>query len=316
MVRQKLKFRNFGSLWGKFFKRKFWIKFFQGKFLKIFFNFKIFETFLFFKIFSLSHSTGDVHGSFDELLKIFRLGGSPETTRYLFLGDYVDRGPKQLETICLLFAFKIKYPNTFFMLRGNHEDVNICRDYGFYDTVSAQFNASLFNLFGDVFNCMPVAAVVEGKIFCVHGGLSPDLYSMEQIRSIQRPVEIPQSGLLCDLVWSDPSDSTVTWRANYSRGTSYMFGKKVVDEFLNRHNFELVCRAHEAVQGGFEFFAGLQLVTIFSCTASEMNKAAFMRVSDTLHCTFQMINWTIKFWVEIEIFGVFGFFGISVLNLI
>lgn len=224
-------------------------------------------------------------------MKIFSLGGSPANgTRYLFLGDYVDRGPKQLETICLLFAYKVKYPNTFFLLRGNHEDGNVCRYYGFFWECMALFNASLFNMFVDVFNCIPVAAIVEGKIFCVHGGLSPDLYSMEQIRSIQRPIEIPQSGLLCDLVWSDPDNSVLTWRRNFHRGTSYIFGSSVVTAFLRRHNFELICRAHEAVLPGFQFFAGLQLVTIYSSTHSDENKAMFMRVSETLHCTFQSIN--------------------------
>jgi serine/threonine-protein phosphatase PP1 catalytic subunit len=156
--------------------------------------------------------------------------------------------------------------------------------------VAAVFNASLFNLFTDVFNCMPVAAIVEGKIFCVHGGLSPDLYSMEQIRVIERPVEIPQSGLLCDLVWSDPDNSVITWRKNIPRGTSFVFGKQVVADFLRRHNFELICRAHEAVMSGFQFFAGLQLVTIFSSSTHDGNKAMFMSVSDNLHCTFHSIN--------------------------
>lgn len=175
-------------------------------------------------------------------------------------------------------------------MRGNHEDANICREYGFFFECAALFNASIFNLFCDVFNCMPVAAIVEGKIFCVHGGLSPDLYSMEQIKSIERPAEIPENGLLCDLLWSDPDNTVVTWRRNFHRGTSYVFGKSVVSEFLKRHNFELICRAHEAVPTGFQFFAGLQLVTIFSSTNYGTNKAMFMRVSETLHCTFQSIT--------------------------
>lgn len=236
------------------------------------------------------HSTGDIHGEFDELKRIFQIGGTPDVgSRYLFLGDYVDRGPRQLETICLLFAYKVKFPQSFFLLRGNHEDANVCRD-SFYFVCCELFNASIFNLFVDAFNCMPVAAIVEGKMFCVHGGLSPELQSMDQIRAIERPCEVPPSGLLCDLLWADPDPSVIAWRKNVHRGTSFVFGALVVSEFLKRHNLDLICRAHEVVPDGYKFFAGLQLVTIFSTTNSNTNKAVFMKVNENLHCTFQGVK--------------------------
>jgi serine/threonine-protein phosphatase PP1 catalytic subunit len=236
-------------------------------------------------------STGDIHGQFEELLKIFQLGGSPDAgARYLFLGDYVDRGPRQLQTICLLFAYKVKYPHAFYLLRGNHEDKNICHDYGFLLECQALFNERIFTLFTEVFDCIPVAAIVERKMFCVHGGLSPELRNLDQIRNIKRPAKVPPSGLLCDLLWSDPDSKTMTWRKNYNRGTSYTFGTAVVNEFLKQHNFELICRAHEVIPAGFQFFAGLQLLTIFSSTNFNTNNSVFMKVSDTLHCTFQIIS--------------------------
>lgn len=113
---------------------------------------------------------------------------------------------------------------------------------------------------------------------------------MEQIKAIERPVEIPPSGLLCDLVWSDPDNSVKNWRRNFQRGTSFIFGKAVVTSFLKRHNFDLICRAHEAVGAGYQFFGGVDLVTIFSSTNNETNKAMYMHVSETLHCTFHRIT--------------------------
>lgn len=233
---------------------------------------------------------GDIHGQFQELLKLFVIGGGPDVgNRYLFLGDYVDRGPKQLETICILFALKILYPNSFYLIRGNHEDQNVCRDYGFYDECTKVFNENIFKIFCDVFCCIPVAAIVGGKIFCVHGGISPQLQSMNQIRLIQRPVEIPSSGLLCDLVWSDPNDEVETWRPNSQRGTSFFYGPSVIEEFLHRFGLDLICRAHEPFPDGFKFFAGQKLVTIFSSTNFGANRAVFLKVDQNLHCTLQNI---------------------------
>merc|ERR1711909_208390 len=134
---------------------------------------------------------GDIHGQYTDLLRLFEYGGFPPEANYLFLGDYVDRGKQSLETICLLLAYKIKYPENFFMLRGNHECASINRIYGFYDECKRRYNIKLWKTFTDCFNCLPIAAIVDEKIFCCHGGLSPDLESMEQIRRIMRPTDVP-----------------------------------------------------------------------------------------------------------------------------
>ncbi|XP_075283227.1 serine/threonine-protein phosphatase PP1-alpha catalytic subunit [Opisthocomus hoazin] len=123
---------------------------------------------------------GDIHGQYYDLLRLFEYGGFPPESNYLFLGDYVDRGKQSLETICLLLAYKIKYPENFFLLRGNHECASINRIYGFYDECKRRYNIKLWKTFTDCFNCLPIAAIVDEKIFCCHGGLSPDLQSMEQ----------------------------------------------------------------------------------------------------------------------------------------
>ena len=130
---------------------------------------------------------GDTHGQFYDLLKIFEVCGFPPNKRYLFLGDYVDRADQSIETICLLLCYKIKFPTDFYLLRGNHEDSSINRIYGFYDECKRRYTPRLWKTFAGVFNCMPVAALVEQQILCMHGGISPELYDLQQINKIERP---------------------------------------------------------------------------------------------------------------------------------
>uniref|UniRef100_A0A1A9Z2H1 protein-serine/threonine phosphatase n=1 Tax=Glossina pallidipes TaxID=7398 RepID=A0A1A9Z2H1_GLOPL len=121
---------------------------------------------------------GDIHGQYYDLLRLFEYGGFPPESNYFLLGDYVDRGKQSLETICLLLPYKIKYSENVFLLRDNHECASINRIYGFYDECKRRYTVKLWKTFTDCFNCLPVAAIVDEKIFCCHGGLSPDLISM------------------------------------------------------------------------------------------------------------------------------------------
>lgn len=206
---------------------------------------------------------GDVHGQYTDLLRMFEMCGFPPNANFLFLGDYVDRGKQSLETILLLLCYKLKFPENFFLLRGNHECANVTRVYGFYDECKRRCNIKVWRTFIDCFNTLPIAAIVAGKIFCVHGGLSPSLKHMDDIRNIRRPTDVPDYGLLNDLLWSDPADIDNDWEAS-ERGVSYCFGKKVIMDFLQRHDFDLVCRAHMVVEDGYEFFNDRILVTVFS----------------------------------------------------
>ena len=206
---------------------------------------------------------GDVHGQYGDLIRLFEMSGFPPNANYLFLGDYVDRGKQSLETILLLLCYKLKFPENFFLLRGNHECANVTRVYGFYDECKRRCNVKIWKAFIDTFNTLPIAAIVAGKIFCVHGGLSPSLAHMDDIRQIARPTDVPDYGLLNDLLWSDPAEMESDWESN-ERGVSYCFGKKVILEFLQRHDFDLVCRAHMVVEDGYEFFSDRILVTVFS----------------------------------------------------
>ncbi|XP_071849123.1 serine/threonine-protein phosphatase alpha-2 isoform [Apostichopus japonicus] len=235
---------------------------------------------------------GDIHGQYYDLLRLFEYGGFPPEANYLFLGDYVDRGKQSLETICLLLAYKIKYPENFFLLRGNHECASINRIYGFYDECKRRYSIRLWKTFTDCFNCLPISAIIDEKIFCCHGGLSPDLVKMEQIRRIMRPTDVPDQGLLCDLLWSDPDKDTMGWGEN-DRGVSFTFGAEMVSKFLLKHDFDLICRAHQVVEDGYEFFAKRQLVTLFSAPnyCGEFDNAgAMMSVDETLMCSFQILK--------------------------
>lgn len=206
---------------------------------------------------------GDIHGQYTDLLRMFELSGYPPHVNYLFLGDYVDRGKLGLETILLLLCYKIKYPENFFLLRGNHECANVTRVYGFYDECKRRCSLKIWKTFVDVFNCLPVAAIISDKIFCVHGGLSPSLGHMNDVRAIVRPTDIPDYGLLNDLLWSDPALMDQDWEPN-ERGVSYTFGKNVIREFLTKFDFDLICRAHMVVEDGYEFYEDRLLVTIFT----------------------------------------------------
>ncbi|KAL2439106.1 Serine/threonine-protein phosphatase ppzA [Exophiala dermatitidis] len=235
---------------------------------------------------------GDIHGQYNDLIRLFEMCGFPPTANFLFLGDYVDRGKQSLETILLLFCYKLKYPENFFILRGNHECANVTRVYGFYDECKRRCNIKIWKTFIDTFNCLPIAAIVADKIFCVHGGLSPSLSHMDDIRQIARPTDVPDYGLLNDLLWSDPADMDQDWDSN-ERGVSYCFGKKVIVDFLARHDFDLVCRAHMVVEDGYEFFNDRLLVTVFSapnyCGEFD-NWGAVMSVSSNLLCSFELLK--------------------------
>lgn len=187
---------------------------------------------------------GDTHGQYADLLHLFDKGGFPPDANYLFLGDYVDRAKQSIEVIILCMCYKLKFPENFFLLRGNHECAQLNRVYGFYDECKRKYSVKLWRIFADAFNWMPIAAIVAQRIFCTHGGLSPDLVDMNQILEIERPTDVPDEGLLCDLLWSDPEPGILGWGYNV-RGVSYTFGHDIISKFLKSHDLDLVCRAHQ-----------------------------------------------------------------------
>ena len=239
---------------------------------------------------------GDIHGQFRDLLRLFDFGGVPPKKTYLFLGDYVDRGKNSIETISLLLAYKIKYPKNIYLLRGNHECEMINRTYGFFDECKRRYDIRIWKLFSDCFNWLPISALINERILCMHGGLSPELTNINCLKKIVRPTEVPDKGLLCDLLWSDPEKGVEDWAPN-QRGISVLFNEKIIKNTVRDFDIDLICRAHQVVENGYEFFAQRRLVTVFSapnyCGQFD-NAGGFMIVDQDLMCGFKVLVPEIK----------------------
>ncbi|KAI3692873.1 hypothetical protein L6452_32698 [Arctium lappa] len=222
---------------------------------------------------------GDLHGQFGDLMRLFDEYGSPSTAGdiayidYLFLGDYVDRGQHSLETISLLLALKVEYPQNVHLIRGNHEAADINALFGFriecIERMGERDGIWVWHRINRLFNWLPLAALIEKKIICMHGGIGRSINHIEQIESLQRPITMEAGSIvLMDLLWSDPTenDSVEGLRPN-ARGPGLVtFGPDRVMEFCNNNDLQLIVRAHECVMDGFERFAQGHLITLFSAT--------------------------------------------------
>ncbi|CAF0722336.1 unnamed protein product [Didymodactylos carnosus] len=206
---------------------------------------------------------GDIHGQFFDLMELFRVGGDVPLTNYLFLGDFVDRGFYSVETFLLLLALKVRYPDRITLIRGNHESRQITQVYGFYDECLRKYGSVMvWRYCTEVFDYLSLSAVIDGKIFCVHGGLSPSINTLDQIRQIDRKMEVPHDGPMCDLLWSDPEE-TQGWGVS-PRGAGYLFGSDVVSQFNQTNNIDLICRAHQLVMEGYKWHFNETVLTIWS----------------------------------------------------
>ncbi|CRH01263.1 protein phosphatase containing kelch-like domains, putative [Plasmodium relictum] len=243
---------------------------------------------------------GDIHGQYYDLMRLFQLYKCPveedlgeklnaigdiDSNDYLFLGDYVDRGSNSLEVICLLFALKCKYPKQIHLIRGNHEDMAINSLYGFQEECKRRLKedimdkASCWAQINQVFEWLPIGAIVEEKILCIHGGIGKSIHKISDISQLRRPLivsQVPQNlneQKVTDLLWSDPTDNdsvlgTIPNDIRDPDGTGHIvkFGPDRVHKFLEDNDLQLIIRAHECVMDGFERFAGGKLITLFSAT--------------------------------------------------
>uniref|UniRef100_F7BJP0 Serine/threonine-protein phosphatase n=1 Tax=Ornithorhynchus anatinus TaxID=9258 RepID=F7BJP0_ORNAN len=225
---------------------------------------------------------GDTHGQFYDLLNIFELNGLPsETNPYIFNGDFVDRGSFSVEVILTLFGFKLLYPDHFHLLRGNHETDNMNQIYGFEGEVKAKYTAQMFQLFSEVFEWLPLAQCINGKVLIMHGGLfSEDGVTLDDIRKIERNRQPPDSGPMCDLLWSDPQPQN--GRSVSKRGVSCQFGPDVTKSFLEENQLDYIIRSHEVKAEGYEVTHGGKCITVFSAPnyCDQMgNKASYIHLS-------------------------------------
>ncbi|KAJ1943451.1 3',5'-cyclic-nucleotide phosphodiesterase (PDEase) (3':5'-CNP), partial [Linderina macrospora] len=203
---------------------------------------------------------GDVHGQYYDLMKLFEVGGDPATTQYLFLGDYVDRGYFSIECLLYLYSLKIRYPTSFFMLRGNHECQHLTDYFTFKLECTHKYSERVYDAALGSFCALPLAAVVNKQFLCIHGGLSPELHTLDDLRQLDRFREPPTHGLMCDLLWADPVEdfghekNKSYFIHNFARGCSYFFNYAAVCAFLERNNLLSLVRAHEAQDAGYRMY--------------------------------------------------------------
>ncbi|KAF8250613.1 Metallo-dependent phosphatase [Wilcoxina mikolae CBS 423.85] len=219
---------------------------------------------------------GDVHGQYYDLMKLFEVGGNPEDTRYLFLGDYVDRGYFSIECVLYLWSLKIWYPNTLWLLRGNHECRHLTDYFTFKLECKHKYSERVYEACMDSFCSLPLAAVMNKQFLCIHGGLSPELHTLDDLRSIDRFHEPPTHGLMCDILWADPLEEFGQEKTsdffihNHVRGCSYFFSYPAACSFLEKNNLLSIIRAHEAQDAGYRMYRKTRttgfpsVMTIFS----------------------------------------------------
>ena len=234
---------------------------------------------------------GDLHGSIVDILRLFATYGLPPDTKYVFLGDYVDRGEFSIDVMTLLLSAKCVYPDHIIMLRGNHEFKNVCSSYGFRDELlDMGYQPDLFNTFIDVFAYLPLAAVVNNSIFCVHGGISSNINCLSDIENIQRPIydftnheedvytyrkplqridqrnyqQIYQNKLIEDILWSDPSKCGACEFIPSARNHGCLFGSSAVNNFYEKTGLNVIIRGHSFVKEGFVLYEHSNLISVFS----------------------------------------------------
>ncbi|KAL1958642.1 hypothetical protein VTO42DRAFT_3985 [Malbranchea cinnamomea] len=219
---------------------------------------------------------GDVHGQYYDLMKLFEVGGDPAETRYLFLGDYVDRGYFSIECVLYLWALKIWYPNSLWLLRGNHECRHLTDYFTFKLECKHKYSEKVYEACMESFCALPLAAVMNKQFLCIHGGLSPELNTLEDLKAIDRFREPPTHGLMCDILWADPLEDFGQEKTgehfvhNNVRGCSYFFSYHAACAFLERNNLLSIIRAHEAQDAGYRMYRKTRatgfpsVMTIFS----------------------------------------------------
>ncbi|OBA22115.1 Metallo-dependent phosphatase [Metschnikowia bicuspidata var. bicuspidata NRRL YB-4993] len=240
---------------------------------------------------------GDVHGQYYDLMKLFEVGGDPELTKYLFLGDYVDRGLFSIECLLYLYSLKLTYPDLFWMLRGNHECKHLTDYFTFKSECVKKYSLDVYDECLQSFNALPLAAIMNKQFFCVHGGLSPEMRSLDDLVQLDRFREPPTKGLMCDLLWADPVEDydedniDRTFVRNTVRGCSYAYTYKAACQFLERTGLLSIIRAHEAQDAGYRMYKRTKtmgfpsLLTMFSAPNyldTYNNKAAVLKYENNV----------------------------------
>lgn len=207
---------------------------------------------------------GDLHGNFFDFVKILLRYKINQETKYIFLGDIVDRGSFSTEVCVLLFALICEFPQNIFLIRGNHEFAQLNEMYGFSSELEKDgYAKDIFYRFGDVFIWLPFAALINGDTLCVHGGISSHIEKVSDLLKIRRPVYGFEDPLIQDIVWSDPSLYVNSYEMS-PRGCGHLFGENVVRSFMKENGLKYIFRGHQCVDNGVERFGSTGLYTVFS----------------------------------------------------
>eukprot|EP00727_Mastigamoeba_balamuthi_P006358 m51a1_g2342 putative serine threonine-protein phosphatase 4 catalytic subunit (538) ;mRNA; r:554253-557021 len=233
---------------------------------------------------------------FADLKELLRCAGRPDMesrSRFVFLGDFVDRGYKSLETFLLLLCFKVGFKDRVFLLRGNHESRQITQVYGFYEECVAKYGGvEVWQQVTETFDYLPLSAVADGSVFCVHGGISPSAPTMDHIRALDRRQEVPHDGVMCDLLWGDPEEGVQGWAEN-QRGAGWLFGEDAVRRWHHVNRTELICRSHQLVHEGYRWMFGETLVTVWSAPNYSYrcgNSAAILEIDEFMQKKFKVFQ--------------------------
>jgi len=262
---------------------------------------------------------GDLHGQIPDLLHLFHLNGLPSPRNaYIFNGDWVDRGPQGCEVVLIIFAFKILFPRSVFLNRGNHEAVDINDFSGFLDECKEKYDEEVYTEFNEAFASCPLVTLLNKKIFVVHGGLPRIDCKVEELYKIKRFIteidyEHPEHCILADLIWSDPEEYLQGRVPNTRRGAGQLFGPDVLETFLDINDLEVVIRSHEAKQEGYEYMWDNQLITVFSasnyCGTQGNDGAVLVYESDLKH---KIITWNLSDTSHLALSGTHGRFNLRV----
>jgi len=240
---------------------------------------------------------GDIHGQYFDLMKLFEVAGDPKNTRFLFLGDYVDRGYFSAECVLYLWALKITYPNSMYLLRGNHECRHLTEYFTFKQECVIKYSDLFYENCVKSFDALPLAGLLNGQFLCLHGGIGPELRTLDDIRAIDRFTEPPPYGAMCDIIWSDPHEdygnerTSEMYTTNSVRGCSFFYTYNAIVEFLTNNGLLSIIRAHEAQDAGYKMYRKNQatgfpsLITIFSAPNYldvYNNKAAVLKYENNI----------------------------------
>ncbi|KAK6090011.1 hypothetical protein P3W45_001057 [Vairimorpha bombi] len=228
---------------------------------------------------------GDIHGQIFDLVGIFKIDGIPKDTKYIFLGDYVDRGEYSTECIFLLLIYKIMYPNNIFLVRGNHEQKKVCKSYGLYQEVLNKYNnIHIWRLLCEIFVYFNVGCIIDGRVLCLHGGISPKAISMDQLKRINRCQQINVKDEFEDIVWSDPHEQKGFGIS--TRGLGHLYGCDVTNTFLECNDLSNIIRSHQFAFEGYRFHhPDKNVVTVWGAPdymGKFGNPGSIMRVKDDL----------------------------------